>query len=82
MYVNSPNARLFMGLAKLGSLVVRGVSAASKARRTRQVQAQALDNVALGLPPPDDEGEEPGCGECEETRQQLEDEAAAIWGER
>jgi len=79
MYVNtSPQGRLIQGLARLGSLAVRGAAAAYSRRHQQQAQAQAVAQMASGE---QYESDEP-CTPCEEEQRRLEAEAAAYMGGR
>jgi hypothetical protein len=71
MYVDGKTIR---GLFQLGALAARGVSAVVAHRRARNSEADELTRMAGGVP-----AGEPGCGECEEEKQRMLDEAAA-WG--
>lgn len=74
MYVQSPRGKLIQGLARLGSLAARGVSAAVAQRRQQQAQAMAVAQMATGE---SYEAEEP-CAPCEEEQRRMEEEAAAF----
>lgn len=67
MYV-STKGQLIRGLFQLGGLVARGAVAAAAHRRAQRSEADELTMMAGG---------EPGCGECEEEKQRIQDEADA-----
>lgn len=84
MYVNtSAKGRLIQGVARLGSLAIRGAQAAHHQRKAQQAQAMAVAQMASGEPDGDfvdlsgDGGDEP-CTPCEEEQRRLEAEAAAF----
>jgi hypothetical protein len=68
MYVDGKTIR---GLFQLGALAARGVSAVVAHRRARNSEADELTRMAGGVPADE------GCGECEDEKQRMLDEAAA-----
>jgi hypothetical protein len=75
MYVQSPKGKLIQGLARLGSLAVRGLSAAAAQRRQQHAQAMAVAQMATGE---SYEAAEEPCAPCEEEQRRLEEEAASF----